>query len=238
MPNLTESLLNEAVALADELETNELNAVIFAALLGKKLIEIKAALPHGKFTPFINERMSIKPGQCQKYMTLYRLRKDLASKAYSKQVFTIDTEIMLAKIDDDIEAEVRAIAEDESLNQVEILALIKQKEAEKRGKTESTEKPAPTASDLLKKVGKISEALKKVINTEISPLDKSEPWTNFIYKMSDTEGSIDDAIFQYGIDLEKSSDNQILNIVPTPLKMLPAPETETSNECVDEKEAA
>jgi len=239
MTSSTQVLLNEAVSLAHEFKTNEHNTVVLAAILGKKLIDIKTALPNGEFTKYLENNMPVKPGQCQKFMKLYRLKPELASKAYLKQVFTIDSEITLAKADDDIEEKVRTEAEEKSLNQIEILALIKRKEAEKRGESESTEDPAPTptTSDLLKKVSKISEVLQKVINTEINPLDGSEPWSDFIYKMSDTVSSIDDAIFQYGMDLEKIADSVVPFTSPASLKMLPAPQVDSSNKSLN-KEAA
>jgi len=110
----------EAINLANLTESAKKQTVVLAAKTGSALLKVKEMLPHGEYTPWVNENMPVNQRQCQKYTKLAQQRPELLSNAHLNAHLDVDSELKLLSLDDETANTVRDIAEKEDLTQKQI----------------------------------------------------------------------------------------------------------------------
>jgi len=64
-------LQRKAIDCAITAQSHAAQAIEGAIACGDALVQLKAELPHGEFTPWVNENMPVSLKQCQRYMKVY-----------------------------------------------------------------------------------------------------------------------------------------------------------------------
>ena len=150
----------EAIKFAKKIIESRGNMTLYAAKCGKSLTEVKAGLKHGEFEPWIKKRLPIGSRQCQKYMKLHEGNPVIAGNTNSTSLLSIDVELALCDMDDEIESKVREEVQKSKLSQHQTLLLINKLSPSDKVVPMKKVNPISLISDLEKSLSTLPEQIK------------------------------------------------------------------------------